>query len=262
MKPIVFLGPSLSRQEALDIVDCEVLPPAAAGDVIRCVLQGARTLVLIDGLYESVAPVRHKELLLALARGVRVVGAASMGALRAAELDLFGMEGVGQVYQWYRLGHLEDDDEVAVRHAPADAGFRPLCEALVNIRWVIDRAERQSLIASDAGRRLVDFAKSLYYPERTWSALRAAAPRLDVPASLVDTLAGLADQYNLKRDDARAALEWVKRPARAAAPAFVFEDTLNLRGDVERIAADLARAADDAHGDGGAYLHDGGRHSS
>src|SRR5688572_32760283 len=51
--------------------------------------------------------------------GVRVFGAASMGALRAAELQPFGMIGVGQVFQAYRRGHLTDDDEVAVAHGPA-----------------------------------------------------------------------------------------------------------------------------------------------
>ena len=42
-----------------------------------------------------------------------------MGALRAAELHPYGIEGVGAHYfEAYRGGEYEDDDEVAVSHAP------------------------------------------------------------------------------------------------------------------------------------------------
>ena len=46
------------------------------------------------------------------------MGASSMGALRAAELSQFGMVGIGEVYQAFKLGRLEDDDEVAIVHGP------------------------------------------------------------------------------------------------------------------------------------------------
>ena len=37
-----------------------------------------------------------------------------MGALRASELDDFGMVGISQVYKDYRMGIIESDDDVAV----------------------------------------------------------------------------------------------------------------------------------------------------
>ena len=66
--------------------------------------------------------------------GVRVVGASSMGALRAAELDRFGMEGVGEVYAYYRDGWLTADADVALVHRDADDGLPPLTWPLVNVR--------------------------------------------------------------------------------------------------------------------------------
>ncbi|MBP5873147.1 hypothetical protein F3K24_43140, partial [Streptomyces sp. LBUM 1485] len=48
------------------------------------------TAVIIDGLYHQAPALRHKEIIAAMARGVRVIGAASIGALRAAELAPFG----------------------------------------------------------------------------------------------------------------------------------------------------------------------------
>ena len=48
-----------------------------------------------------------------MAAGTQVFGAASMGALRAAELAPFGMIGVGAIFAAYRDGRLTGDDEVA-----------------------------------------------------------------------------------------------------------------------------------------------------
>ncbi len=81
-----------------------------------------------------------------MAQGIHVFGSASMGALRAAELAAFGMEGVGAIFEAYRDGALEDDDEVAVVHGPAESGYRALSVALVNIRHTLAAAEAQSVI--------------------------------------------------------------------------------------------------------------------
>ena len=61
---------------------------------------------VIDGYFEVVPTVWHKEILWAMSQGIHVYGAASIGALRAAELAEFGMNGVGQIYQQYRSGEL------------------------------------------------------------------------------------------------------------------------------------------------------------
>jgi hypothetical protein len=93
------------------------------------------------------------EILWALNQGIPVLGAASMGALRAAELHSFGMTGVGRIFEAYRDGHLEgwddafeDDDEVAVIHAPTEAGGFPLSDAMVDLRDTLARAEAAGII--------------------------------------------------------------------------------------------------------------------
>ena len=114
---VVFLGPTLPHDDARDVLDAEYRRPAAQGDVLRVGAPPAEGHRPIDGVFERVPAVWHKEILFALSEGVHVYGAASMGALRAAELDAFGMRGVGTVYRAYADGVLEDDDEVAVAHA-------------------------------------------------------------------------------------------------------------------------------------------------
>jgi hypothetical protein len=126
--------------EARSLVDGEFNPPAATGDVLRAVARGAEAIAIIDGVFERVPSVWHKEILFALSQGVPVYGASSMGALRAAECHAFGMVGVGRVFEAFRDGALEDDDEVAVAHSAAEHGYRALSDAMVNIREGVRQA--------------------------------------------------------------------------------------------------------------------------
>jgi hypothetical protein len=135
------------------------------------------TVALIDGHFEQVPAVWHKELLWALSEGVRVCGAASMGALRAAELAQFGMTGAGRVFEAYRAGRFapfddpfEDDDEVAVLHGPEDVGY-PATEALVDIRATLAAAAKAGVLSVPERDAIAGAAKALFYKRRTWAAL-------------------------------------------------------------------------------------------
>ena len=122
MTVIVFAGPSLPPADRDSFPDVEFRAPVGQGDVWRAIEDGPSAIGIIDGYFEGVPSVWHKEILLALSKGIPVAGAASMGALRAAELDTYGMTGIGAIYEAYRDGVYEDDDEVAVLHGPAETG--------------------------------------------------------------------------------------------------------------------------------------------
>lgn len=182
MSAVVFLGPSLSRAEAEAALGATWLAPVAQGDVLRAVRRlRPRVIGIVDGVFTRVPSVWHKEILWALGEGVHVLGAASMGALRAAELAPFGMAGVGVVFEAYRDGVLgptgdapfEDDDEVAVLHGPAETGFAPLTEAMVDIRLTLAAAERAGVIEPSLRAKLTEVAKDVFYGERTWERVLA-----------------------------------------------------------------------------------------
>src|SRR5262249_34943349 len=138
---LVFVGPTIAPESIhAAIPDTVILPPVAAGDLVQAPLDAGDVVAIIDGFFRQTAAVRHKEILALLDRGVHVWGAASMGALRAAELAPFGMRGIGRIFAAYRHGDIDGDDEVAVLHGSAEAGYRALTEALVNIRHTCDRA--------------------------------------------------------------------------------------------------------------------------
>jgi hypothetical protein len=200
----IFVGPTLQPQEIADMCDAVCLPPVKQGDVYRVALTKPQAIGIIDGYFSGVPSVWHKEILWALSQGIHVFGSASMGALRAAELHRFGMRGVGRIFEAFRDGLLEDDDEVAVVHAPLELGFAAASEPMVNIRATLARAEREQVLRATACRELEEFAKSLYFPDRNWPALINAASAhgltVDERANLGDWLPG--GRVDQKREDA------------------------------------------------------------
>jgi hypothetical protein len=172
----VFLGPTLPVAEARTYLDAIYLPPAEQGSVFRAVVEHRpAVLAIIDGAFAQRPAVRHKEILWAIANGVEVHGAASMGALRAAELACHGMIGHGFVYRWYRRTPLADDEEVAVAMAPPELGSAALGEALINMRLTLRRAERRGIVGRGMRERLEQLARGVYFLDRSYRAVIAAA---------------------------------------------------------------------------------------
>jgi hypothetical protein len=129
------------------------------------------TLCLIDGYFDHRPAVRHKELLLLLARGARIFGAASIGALRAAEMDSFGMIGVGAIFAAYARGSLTGDDEVALIHAGPERDWRPMSVPLVDVRASLCAARRASILGRGEARALLRAAAAIHYVDRQWPAI-------------------------------------------------------------------------------------------
>jgi hypothetical protein len=204
MKVFVFLGPTLSREEAAKELDAVFLPPVAQGDVLRAVREGPFAIGIVDGVFERVPAVWHKEILWALSRGIHVFGAASMGALRAAELSSFGMQGCGEIFEAFRDGDLEDDDEVAVAHGEASSGYRATSEAMVNIRATLGLAEKKGIIPAELRERLEVLAKSLFYPDRSYVGLLAAARRAGIDGDATRALETFVVTHRVDRKRADA----------------------------------------------------------
>lgn len=161
--------------EAESILPADYRPPARMGSVLAACEAGARRIGLIDGYYESVPAVWHKEICYALSRGVEIFGAASMGALRAAELDGLGMIGVGLVYRWYRDRVIESDDEVSLMHGPARSGYRHQSVPLVDIRATLVEGRRVGAITEAEAAAIIAEARRRHYPDRDYPSLLEAA---------------------------------------------------------------------------------------
>lgn len=212
MTTVIFCGPSLSHAEARRLAGrgATVLPPARQGDVYRVLSQRPRAIALIDGVFESVPSVWHRELLAALDAGVAVFGASSMGALRAAELEPYGMVGVGEVFEQVKRGGITDDADVALLHAGAEHDFRPLTVPWVNAAHALEVALGRQRIDPRTHATLHAAARALHYQQRTWPEILAATT-FDL-AERRDLLRWLRDEApDLKREDARACVRLARK---------------------------------------------------
>lgn len=212
---VVFLGPSVSRDRAEQILpasQADYRPPAKRGDIFRAAEEGAKIICLIDGVFFQDCSVAHKEVLYAMEKGTKVIGASSMGALRASELDIYGMIGVGEIYQAYRSGRLVSDDEVALIFDPFT--WEPRSEPLVNIRFNLELAEQRGIIDAATRDELFRCAQSQYFPERTYERMmRSAEGR--VAAKTLQRLREFlkVEGRDFKKEDAIAALQRTKEMA-------------------------------------------------
>ena len=134
MSIIIYTGLSLSFDDARKMLDAEYLPPVKRGDIYDLLEKrdDVEIIGIIDGLFHQSPAVAHKEILEALKRGITVVGGSSMGALRACELYPFGMIGVGKIFEDYKNGVIESDDDVAVSLNPEN--YEQMSESWINIK--------------------------------------------------------------------------------------------------------------------------------
>lgn len=243
---IVFLGPSLPKQVAADLLLADYRPPAAQGDIYRAVKDRPKVIALIDGLFENQPAVWHKEILYAISQGIHVYGASSMGALRAAELSVYGMQGIGWIYEAFANQVLTDDDEVTITHAPEALGFQPTSEAMVNIRTSLEAATQADVIAEEQAKQLIQLSKRRWYPNRHWRTVLDDAEQLlsvEQANALNDFLA--EHRIDIKQQDAKALLDTLcnLRQQDAVLPAqanFDFVHTDAWQGLVEHTEAQIA----------------------
>jgi hypothetical protein len=212
MRVFVFVGPTIPVLEARRHLDATYLPPVAQGDVYRVACLQPFAIGIIDGYFEAVPSVWHKEILWAMSRGISVYGSASMGALRAAELAAFGMQGVGKVFEAFRDGATEDDDEVAVLHAPAERNYASISVAMINIRATVAVAVAAGVLTASSGLELERIAKELFYPERCYEEILSCGVKRGLRSDEVESFRkwlprGQVDQ---KREDAVAMLQAIR----------------------------------------------------
>jgi hypothetical protein len=228
---VVFLGPTLEVAAAREALDATYLPPVAQGDVYRAALGKPWAIAIIDGYFERLPSVWHKEILWAMSQGIHVFGASSMGALRALELAPFGMVGIGRIYDGFAAGVLTDDDEVTVVHGEAETGYRNLSTAMVDIRATLSAAREQGVVTESVHEQLVELAKSCHYADRSYPGLLQRAARAGFDTLVVDRLRAWLERGRVqqKRLDALDLLQQISsRLQSSTAPLrvdYAFEHT-------------------------------------
>lgn len=249
--PVIFVGPSIPLAEVENTLSAVCLPPASQGSMVLAVERYAPSaILLLDGNFQTEPAIRHKEILWTLAQGIQVIGAASMGALRAAELWRYGMIGAGLAYRWYRRFPLLRDDAVAVLHAPAALGYRPFTIPLIDLRLTTRAALRRGLITESMRARLDAAASIIGFRDRTFeNVIRLAAGQSPDRIDESRLMRALEDCHvDQKKTDSLTALRLLNNIHRAGMPARqpirAFTVTTAFARDLQNAGIELPKGVD------------------
>jgi hypothetical protein len=208
---VIFTGTSISHYDAKKILDADYRSPVKRNDIRKLMRNPPDIIGIIDGVFFDSAAVAHREIIEAIKNGITVVGGSSMGALRASELDSYGMIGVGKIYEMYRSGVLESDDEVAVTFDQDT--MEALSVSLVNIRATLGSAVESGLLEHEIADSILNIARKLFYPDRNYRNIVSECMKKGLisdpdQGKLLDCL--LEHEVDVKREDAVHVLEKIK----------------------------------------------------
>ena len=212
-KIIIFTGLSVRFDDAKEILDSteeiEVIykNPVKRGDVWAAISENPDIIGIIDGVFHQSPSVGHKEILEAIKRDIKVIGASSMGALRASELDVLGMIGIGYVYRQYAEGIITSDDDVAVVFD--SESLEAYSEPLVNMDYVFKKAVKSGIITEDDRLNLYKIAKSIFYPKRNYSSVLAESSLNKDKKEELDQF--ISKSVNIKEEDGKELLRYIKK---------------------------------------------------
>jgi TfuA protein len=203
MKTIAFFGPSIAEQEVRRLAAVTHAPPIKRGDLAA--VEDYDVFVILDGEFGQNMSVSPKEILSLLERGKTVIGASSMGALRASELDRSGMIGVGWVYDYFRRCAIRRDADVALVYSPFD--FKPLTVPIVDLEYWMELACAAGLIGNRERSLLLKVARNIFFADRTLDTLTEAL-RVAVGGDTIDSLLAFSGGTipNVKSADAAEAV--------------------------------------------------------
>jgi len=240
----VFVGPTRVRKALYPGID--FYPPAALGSVFRAAEAGYRRIGIIDGFFGNTPSVWHKEVLYVISKGIEVAGAASTGALRAAELAPYGMRGIGKIYRLYRTAAIADDDEVCVTHAIAELDFMPLSEPMISIRYTLRDLRHAGVVTRDEEAAIAAELKTAHFAERTLERIRSAFARHLPEARAVVGFEGfMKARRDAKGEDGEYLLRWLSGPSREAPrPEWQFPRTVHWVHQFEDRIADVPELHD------------------
>jgi len=164
-KILAFTGGSLPPADRSTGEDIVYVAPAEQGDMIATVLEGFETALIMDGYFYTKFPCTPFEVMLAMEEGVNVFGASSIGALRAVELDRYGMNGMGYVYEYLKASDVKPYHIVAQTYTEGDA---QLTVPLVQLISFLESAVRDGVIGQDEFRTCFHAAESIHFPSLSY----------------------------------------------------------------------------------------------
>jgi YcaO-like protein with predicted kinase domain len=202
---VVFAGGSLLREDYINDSDIVYVSPAEQGDMLMTILEGFKNILIIDGYFYSKFPCTTFEVMLALENNINVFGSSSIGALRAVELDNYGMRGIGYVYNYLKKQRIKPYHIVAQVYDEQD---KPLSTPLVNIIYFLESALNEGVISKDDFDKCFNLVDNIHFLNLSFKYFfKQLKSKNIVPESVVSELENYlfvkGEQYfDIKKKDA------------------------------------------------------------
>ena len=233
MSVVIFAGASISAADVQGILGAECMPPAAQGDVYRAALWRPVAIGIIDGYFERVPAVWHKEILWAMSAGhpglrQRQHGRAARRRARAVRHDWASAPSSRPI----ATASSKTTTRWRWRTGPPDTGYRAGSEAMVNIRATLARAVSTGVVDDPTASTLgaswqgALLRRALVRPHsRTGPRGRDCGSRPRRLRSLAWIGCGQSEARR-RRGDAPGDARMLESGRPPAPVAFVFEETL------------------------------------
>ena len=130
-----------------------------------------------------------------------------MGALRACELYPFGMIGVGNIFEDYKNGVIESDDDVAVALNPET--LEQMSESWINMKYNFEKTVNEDIITPDECEELLQIAKETYYPKRSFNYVIKKSSISDEKKEILLKYIK-ENKFDIKTEDAVKVVEYIK----------------------------------------------------
>jgi len=220
MKIKVYSLLTLQREEVQRILpDAVVASPIQRGDLLKDICLPCNVVVIIDGRFHQSLAVSPAEIMDAMRCGIRIYGASSMGALRAAELEFHGMIGCGQIFEFIKGRKFFRDDFLGQSFDPATG--RPISTPFIDFIFNLENLVSMGTIDRKAFKILSRAFAALHYSDRNLGNLKA---RLRVKfRNATDLLTAAEKAFKLGSQKQRDAIETLLQVHRVTGDAKYLE---------------------------------------
>jgi hypothetical protein len=148
-------------------------PPARKGDLLGDMKKRYNVVAIIDGVFHQSPAVSCGEIMDALRSGLRIYGSSSMGALRASELDRYGMIGHGKIYEYIKSEPFFRDDYLGQVYHAVPGPFRLNSVPYIDFHFSLLRLLASHRMSRGEFDLLTSVYRDLHYTERNLESLLA-----------------------------------------------------------------------------------------
>ena len=155
----------------------DVVGPIKRYDLANDCAENYAVIIIIDGQFHNNLAVSCDEIRDALHRGTKIYGAASMGALRASELDSCGMIGHGEIYEHIKVTPYFRDDWLGQVFVEKAGRVHTLIPPFVDFYFNLKSLLQLEEISRKEFGIMTKSSADLFYSERSWDKVKAAINR-------------------------------------------------------------------------------------